>query len=228
MFPASRLKGFEALAMARGAAAGAVAVGVAVLALAAARPAHAADLEVVRRHAGAHDAASATISGIVVEPPASHVSAMGLPVVAEAPPGTARLRAELARRARVTARRAVLVRVESDLAAVLQRSRLVLAPHREATGSYSITLPIAAGRAVVASDLACFREIAEEGQCAVLVPADHAAELAREIGRLLLDPVALSGLEARAREYAAQRTWDAAAERTVAVYEQVLQEGEAR
>lgn len=108
---------------------------------------------------------------------------------------------------------------EETLAAVLERSRLVLAPHREATGSYSITLPLAAGRATVASDLACFREIQEEAACMALVPAGDAPALAREIGRLLEDGAEIHRLEARAREYAARRTWAAVADRTLGVYE---------
>jgi glycosyltransferase involved in cell wall biosynthesis len=108
---------------------------------------------------------------------------------------------------------------EPALAAVLARSRLVLAPHREATGSYSITLPLAAGRAVVASDLACFREIREEGACLTLVPPGDAGALAQEIHRLIQNRDEITQLEQAARGYAAQRTWAAAAERTLAVYE---------
>jgi glycosyltransferase involved in cell wall biosynthesis len=113
---------------------------------------------------------------------------------------------------------------EETLSAVLERSRLVLAPHREATGSYSITLPLAAGRATVASDLACFREIQDEGKCMALVPAGDAAALARMVERLLGDGEEINRLEARTREYAGRRTWAAVAARTVAVYEQAVPE----
>jgi glycosyltransferase involved in cell wall biosynthesis len=111
---------------------------------------------------------------------------------------------------------------EETLAAVLERSRLVLAPHREATGSYSVTLPVSAGRAVIASDLACFREIQEEGRCVTLVPPGDPEALAREIRRLLEDATALAELERHARGYAERRTWEAAAERTLVVYERAV------
>jgi glycosyltransferase involved in cell wall biosynthesis len=132
------------------------------------------------------------------------------------------LREQIARRGLEERVRITGFLAEETLAAILERSRLVLAPHREATGSYSITLPLAAGRATVASDLACFREIRDEGDCLTLVPAGDAAALAREIGRLLQDSTELARLEARAREYAGRRTWAAVAERTVAVYERAL------
>ena len=43
----------------------------------------------------------------------------------------------------------------------MSASEIVIAPHTLATGSYSITAPLAYGRPVIASDLACFREIGE-------------------------------------------------------------------
>src|SRR5207247_2131585 len=82
-------------------------------------------------------------------------------------------------------------------------------PHREATGSYSVTLPLAAGRAIVASDLACFREIAEESGGVVLVPPDDPAALAAAMQELLFDARRRSELEAASRRHAAARTWPA-------------------
>jgi phosphatidylinositol alpha-mannosyltransferase len=132
------------------------------------------------------------------------------------------LRAQIAARGLAGRVRITGFLTEEALAAVLARSRLVLAPHREATGSYSITLPLAAGRATIASDLACFREIRDEAACVTLVPAGDAAALAREVARLLENGDEIACLEERARAYAGRRTWAAVAERTVAVYEKAL------
>lgn len=111
---------------------------------------------------------------------------------------------------------------EPQLAAVLRRATLAAAPHREATGSYSVTLPLAAGRAIVASDLACFREIAEESGGVVLVPPDDPVALATTLQELLFDTTRRSELEAASRRHAAARTWPAVAERTVALYQRLL------
>jgi glycosyltransferase involved in cell wall biosynthesis len=133
------------------------------------------------------------------------------------------LRQEIARRELDGRVRITGYLAEEALAAVLEQSRLVLAPHREATGSYSVTLPLAAGKAVVASDLACFREIREEGQCLTLVEPGSPQALAREIERLLESKSELAHLEEAARAYAARRTWTAAAERTLGVYDRAVQ-----
>jgi glycosyltransferase involved in cell wall biosynthesis len=110
---------------------------------------------------------------------------------------------------------------EPQLAAVLRRSTLAAVPHLEATGSYSVTLPLAAGRAVVASDLACFREIAEADGGITLVPTGDVSALARAISQLLTDDSRRARLEAAARRYAGERTWANVAARTVALYERV-------
>jgi glycosyltransferase involved in cell wall biosynthesis len=112
---------------------------------------------------------------------------------------------------------------EPQLAAVLRRATLAAVPHREATGSYSVTLPLAAGRAIVASDLPCFREIAEESAGALaLVPPEDVAALARAVKALLDDGPRRVTLEAASRRYAAARTWPAVADRTVALYQRLL------
>jgi glycosyltransferase involved in cell wall biosynthesis len=116
---------------------------------------------------------------------------------------------------------------EPQLAAVLRRATLAAAPHREATGSYSVTLPLAAGRAIVASDLACFREISDESGGVVLVPPDDPLALAGAMKELLFDASRRAELEAASRRYAATRTWPAVAERTFALYQRLLAAGAA-
>lgn len=106
---------------------------------------------------------------------------------------------------------------EGGLAAAMQLSDLVLAPHTSANGSYSVLLAVAAGRPVLASNLACFREIAEEG-CAETFDSGDETMLAERMGYLLASSSARDRLAAAAREYAARRTWRAAALRTIEIY----------
>jgi glycosyltransferase involved in cell wall biosynthesis len=111
---------------------------------------------------------------------------------------------------------------DPEVAEVMSESDLVLAPHTYATGSYSITVPLSYGKAVVASDQACFTEIAEEAGCLEIVPTGDAARLARTISRLLSDDRRRGDLERRADRYAKTRTWSVAAEKTVGVYREAI------
>lgn len=110
---------------------------------------------------------------------------------------------------------------DGELAAVLQRATVATLPHREATGSYSVMLPLAAGRAIVASDLACFREIARESGGVTLVPPGDAAALARGLATLLADDERREAAEAAARAFAASHSWVRVAEQTAEIYRAV-------
>jgi glycosyltransferase involved in cell wall biosynthesis len=111
---------------------------------------------------------------------------------------------------------------EGQLAAVLRRATVAALPHREATGSYSVMLPLAAGRAIVASDLACFREIARESGGVTLAPPGDPEALARALGELLANAERRAEAEAASRTFAASHSWERVAERTVAVYRSVV------
>ena len=113
---------------------------------------------------------------------------------------------------------------DDAVAEAMMASDLVLVPHTQATGSYSIMVPLAYGKAIVASDQACFIEIADQGRCASIVPTGDAAALAREVGRLLANEEARNALSEQARRYAAERSWTAVARRTVEVYRAALGE----
>lgn len=108
---------------------------------------------------------------------------------------------------------------DSEVAEAMAASDLVIAPHTLATGSYSITLPIAHGRPVLASDLDCFRELNEAGKCVELFPAGSAEALASVIQRLLNSPSDLSALSSAASHHATNHTWRAVAEETVKIYD---------
>ncbi len=71
---------------------------------------------------------------------------------------------------------------------------------------------MAAGRAVVASDLPGIAEVVQDGESALLVPAGDAAALGAAIRRLRDDPALRARLGERARQLAfEQYTWDARA-----------------
>jgi glycosyltransferase involved in cell wall biosynthesis len=114
---------------------------------------------------------------------------------------------------------------EGRLAAVLCRATISALPHREATGSYSVTLPLSAGRAIVASDLACFREIARESGGVMLVPPGDAGAFTRAVAHLLVDEEQRLALEKAARLFAASHSWEQVADRTTAIYRAVTGDG---
>lgn len=113
---------------------------------------------------------------------------------------------------------------DSEVAEAMATADLIIAPHTYATGSYSITIPLAYGKATIASDQACFCEIAEECGALEIVPTGDPAALADAIRRLLEDESGRKALEERATVYAARRTWDAVARRTVEVYHEAIED----
>ncbi|HEX2326351.1 MAG TPA: glycosyltransferase, partial [Chloroflexota bacterium] len=70
---------------------------------------------------------------------------------------------------------------------------------------------MAAGRAIVASDLPSLREVLRDGVNARLVAPDSPADLARGLAELLDSPALAERLGARAQADVAGRTWDARA-----------------
>jgi glycosyltransferase involved in cell wall biosynthesis len=77
---------------------------------------------------------------------------------------------------------------------------------------------MAAGRAIVASDLPSTREIVTDGDTALLYPPDDGAALRRALDRLRVDPVLRGELAAHGRALAFERyTWDARARQIINV-----------
>lgn len=72
---------------------------------------------------------------------------------------------------------------------------------------------MACGRPVVVSDIPSLREIAANGEAALLVPPGDVAALAQAISGLLISPSARSSLSLRARSRAESYSWEAAAAR---------------
>lgn len=111
---------------------------------------------------------------------------------------------------------------EPDIAAAMSLTAIALVPHFQATGSYSVAFALAYSRPVIASDLPCFREIAEDGGGVLLTPPGDPVKLAAVIRRLMEAPGERQGLVTKTDRYIAERSWETAAARTVDVYGQAL------
>jgi glycosyltransferase involved in cell wall biosynthesis len=111
---------------------------------------------------------------------------------------------------------------DAELPAYFRRADLLVLPHREVDVSGVLFAGLAFGKPMVLSDVGGFREVVEEHGAGRLV-APEPATLAAAIGELLADPAERERLAERARAAAAGPfSWDSIAERTIAVYEEVL------
>ncbi len=111
---------------------------------------------------------------------------------------------------------------DAEIAAAMALSDVVLVPHTAANGSYSVVIALSYGKPVLASDLPCFREIAEGGGAAELFPPGDERSLAERAGFLLASAGARHALSERAGEYAHARSWASVAARTRALYAAAL------
>jgi glycosyltransferase involved in cell wall biosynthesis len=107
---------------------------------------------------------------------------------------------------------------DEEVAEAMEASEIVLAPHTQATGSYSITLPLTHGRPILASDLDCFREIHARMDCIELFRAGDLAHYRERLLGLLCDPQRQATLAANARRYAQRYSWPRVAAMTRKVY----------
>jgi glycosyltransferase involved in cell wall biosynthesis len=109
--------------------------------------------------------------------------------------------------------------------ALLERATVLVLPNLPTAISTRFTSPLklfeymAAGRAIVASDLPALREVLTDGVNALLVPAGDAGALARAVERLLGDPALADRLGQAAFAGANEFSWDRRAERLEPVLE---------
>lgn len=115
---------------------------------------------------------------------------------------------------------------DDDVAEAMAAAEVVLVPHTEATGSYSVMIGLAHGRPLVTSDLACFREIQARVPCLRLFRSGDAAHYAACLRGVLANEVGRAEMAARARQYAEQYSWREVARRTADVYAQALADAE--
>lgn len=108
---------------------------------------------------------------------------------------------------------------DAEVATAMALSDLVLAPHTAANGSYSALIALAHGRPVLASDLACFRELQEEAGCVELFETGDETRLAERAGFLLASTGTRERLARQAQAYAAGRRWSRVAAATLKIYQ---------
>ncbi|GAA3267949.1 glycosyltransferase family 4 protein [Dactylosporangium vinaceum] len=113
---------------------------------------------------------------------------------------------------------------EEDKARMLRSVDLYVAPN---TGGESfgmiLTEAMAAGTAVLASELDAFRRVLDGGAAGALFPIGDAAALARAAGELLDDPARRAALAARGGEVVAAYDWPVVAERVLEVYSTAIE-----
>ena len=91
--------------------------------------------------------------------------------------------------------------------------------------SFGIVLleAMAAGRAVVATDIPGYRSVIQPGENAEAVPPGDVASLARVLARLALDPARRAELARRGRARALEFAWPRVTDRIEAVYRETLE-----
>jgi glycosyltransferase involved in cell wall biosynthesis len=82
---------------------------------------------------------------------------------------------------------------------------------------------MAAGKPVVASAVGGVPEVVQDGVNGLLVPPRDSLALANALERVLANDELRSQMSARARDFAAQYSWDKVAHRTVSVYRALLE-----
>jgi glycosyltransferase involved in cell wall biosynthesis len=118
----------------------------------------------------------------------------------------------------------------ADVAAHLSRAAVLVLPNPASAISTRFTSPLklfeymAAGRAIVASDLPAIREVLRDGENALLVQPGSAEALAAGISRVLDDRALASRLAGAALSEAPQYTWERRAERLEALLAAVVRE----
>src|SRR5690606_293538 len=118
---------------------------------------------------------------------------------------------------------------EADKARMLRSVDVYVAPN---TGGESfgmiLTEAMAAGAAVVASDLEAFRRVLDGGRAGVLFPTGDAEALARTLTELLDDAPRRAQLVAHARRVVAAFDWPVIARRVLEVYATAIEATDGR
>ena len=112
---------------------------------------------------------------------------------------------------------------DAEQPAFFRRADLLVLPHRNVDVSGVLSAGLAFGKAMVLSDVGGFSEMVEDSGGGRLVPPGDSTALATVIRELLAEPEERARLERLATEAAAgPYSWDRIAERTLALYEEVL------
>ncbi len=112
---------------------------------------------------------------------------------------------------------------EDELPAYFRRADVVALPYRDIDQSGVLYTALAFGKAIVASAIGGFSEVAEDHGAIVPVPPGDPTALRTALATLVADPSARAAQEARAAVAAAgPYSWDEAARLTLALYEEVV------
>lgn len=112
---------------------------------------------------------------------------------------------------------------DAEIPAIFRRADLVVLPYRDAEHSGVLYTALAFGRPLLLSAVGGFPEVAATG-AARLVPPEDPAALAAALEELIADEAARARLAEAARAAAAgPYSWDEAARRTLALYEELLE-----
>ena len=130
---------------------------------------------------------------------------------------------DLARRAPGTVRFVDRFVTDPEIPAFMRRADLVVLPYRNIEQSGVLYTALAFGKPLVLSAVGGFPEVASRGAARLVPPGDPAA-LAETLRDLLSDPAAREALAvAAAREAATTYSWSGIADRTEALYRELLE-----
>lgn len=110
---------------------------------------------------------------------------------------------------------------EIEMADAMEISEVVLAPHTQATNSYSVTIPLSCGKPVLTSDQDCFVEIANSWGCVALFATGNSEDLTVKLLNLLARGDERQKLVNRAKTYSDQMSWQNVACLTNDIYQQI-------
>jgi glycosyltransferase involved in cell wall biosynthesis len=109
-----------------------------------------------------------------------------------------------------------------ELPAYFRRADVVVLPYRDADQSGVLYTALAFGKPLVVSDVGGFGEVAAQGAAQLVPPGDEEA-LSAALTQLLADPSARAELaDAAGRAAAGPYSWDSIAQRTLALYRELL------
>jgi glycosyltransferase involved in cell wall biosynthesis len=111
---------------------------------------------------------------------------------------------------------------EAELPAYFRRADVVALPYRDIDQSGVLYTALAFGKAIVASAIGGFVEVADDQEALIPVPPGDPRALRAALAELVADPAARASQESHAAEAAAgPYSWDEAARLTLALYEEV-------
>ena len=112
---------------------------------------------------------------------------------------------------------------DAEIPAIFRRADILVLPYRDAEHSGVLYTGLAFGKPLVLSAVGGFPELAAH-EAARIVPPEDPAALAAALSELIADEAARDELAAAARRAAAGPcSWDEAARRTLALYEELLE-----